>query len=1130
MSFDQLDIQIFAGLDANTDPTLIKDYEGADIVNFRMEKIGKLVSRNGRDQGIVGFIDHPTNPERNMFMNTNEGVYGIGELILETVWEPIGTDRFMVYIIRGEAIDAVSSKKKAGIFFAPISGVNKRKMIFTIGIFDKIEYVTPLNKTSTRQLLASEQTRVEADAHKFIDEFVRMHEYRRQLIMSDRTNGDLRIVDSFDYADNPVHDLTLKENCLYDADIDVFQVDYQIGAGQANEDVEHGMALYKYILPKKTSKVSDPRFTATLSDPTWLGTNYDNALQKIFKLFNLDEYGYSLSRSYKTTTSSLLAWVFVHHTRLGGGHPGAYHSFFNLAFLNSWDTSTTRVFTNQNQAEEYYDVLGKLELAKDKYRDEKGEDVEEYASDVYIWNDLKLNYKPVSGIKQGSGNFLTDSDKLWDKTDKGLPRITKLRNLVGHEREVPVGGWSYRFVWDFGNGEYSAPTTTLTVSDVIYSALSDIDLQADNPAYERPFDLWGDEFITTTLSEKTETSGSPPYFYPKIWTNTGVTLESGTNSLTETGKLLWKVKNALYDVSFKYGGLFGSASALESDTNAGSNNYARRTESRFGTLITATYGAADVELTGLIGQYAFMAGHVMDPPGSVKFVVPIFKTPGLPHTYNSVFDDEGNLRFPFATQRILHFGAGNVPFLGQYVKLNDGSGDLVTDSNSMYEYYQFDGDDYSDLTHQRVDAVYLNFTLPISKHNYPKKRSDDSLRDTLFFRRSDGSVVSGEIREHDAYSVLGKGNLTYDGNTYTRHGSFYGTNVNSFTTDDANTVYEQPYDYNNLSDGSYDIPSIYDSFQKMRPDPTFKGVNSEQDKLTNVKPKVPTEARNRLLLQGIAGLQCLSTSKSYGLFGYNAYDHFPLDADRVNYDISKYFDIVTQERTKITPKYVMNKLKWPQLGFGGVTANLLMCDNNDIKSDFDAEQHWVDSANNLEVMIYGESQRLIALEQLSSYFPSSLLFGSPRIRLHVDTTHIPKGAKRLRIYRTTSSNRNDYDPKVYGLVKDLEIEYSDGSANYTRNNTYGGLTIIVPEGTPVFKASDIKIGETGYAIGVSFFDDIRDDNLDFNDSPEAYEGRRSPIKSAFNLPLNETHYYANYKETVKPPAPRGYMANFKHLI
>src|SRR5574343_1407922 len=469
MSFDQLDIQIFAGLDANTDPTLIKDFEGADIVNFRMEKIGKLVSRNGRDNGIVGFIEHPTNPRQNVFMNTNEGVYGIGELILETVWETIDTDRFMVYIIRGEAIDAVSSKKKAGIFFAPISGVNKRKMIFTIGIFDEIEYVTPLNKTSTRQLLASEQTRVEADAHKFIDEFVRMHEYRRQLIMSDRTNGDIRIVDSFDYADDPVHKLSLKENCLYDADIDVFQVDYQIGAGQANEDVEHGMALYKYILPKKTSKVSDPRFTATLSDPTWLGTNYDNALQKIFKLFNLDEYGYSLSRSYKTTTSSLLAWVFVHHTRLGGGHPGAYHSFFNLAFLNSWDTSTTRVFTNQNQAEEYYDVLGKLELAKDKYRDEKGEDVEEYASDVYIWNDLKLYYKPVSGIKQGSGNFLTDSDKLWDKTDKGLPRITKLRNLVGHEREVPVGGWSYRFVWDFGNGEYSAPTTTLTVSDVIYS-------------------------------------------------------------------------------------------------------------------------------------------------------------------------------------------------------------------------------------------------------------------------------------------------------------------------------------------------------------------------------------------------------------------------------------------------------------------------------------------------------------------------------------------------------------------------------------------------------------------------------------------------------------------------------------
>ena len=79
MSFNQIDINKFSGVNANADPTLIQDYEGSDVVNFRMEKLGKLVSRNGNLPGVTGYTGDPdTTDPMNTFLVENEGVIGMG--------------------------------------------------------------------------------------------------------------------------------------------------------------------------------------------------------------------------------------------------------------------------------------------------------------------------------------------------------------------------------------------------------------------------------------------------------------------------------------------------------------------------------------------------------------------------------------------------------------------------------------------------------------------------------------------------------------------------------------------------------------------------------------------------------------------------------------------------------------------------------------------------------------------------------------------------------------------------------------------------------------------------------------------------------------------------------------------
>lgn len=162
--FKRHEVNKFVGLDSNTSPDLLPNEVGTarDIMNFRMEKIGKLVTRDG--YMISTFADYAESVDTsNLPANTshahyihNGGIVGIGEFVLTEKWHD--TEKFMVYYIRTERLtesmyaDLVDADKRMipnidncykkdnrtalmSFLFVPMSGKSKGLVISSSTLF-----------------------------------------------------------------------------------------------------------------------------------------------------------------------------------------------------------------------------------------------------------------------------------------------------------------------------------------------------------------------------------------------------------------------------------------------------------------------------------------------------------------------------------------------------------------------------------------------------------------------------------------------------------------------------------------------------------------------------------------------------------------------------------------------------------------------------------------------------------------------------------------------------------------------------------------------------------------------------------------------------------------------------------
>ena len=76
--FDKLEVNKFEGLYSSVAPEIIKDGQARDILNFRMEKIGKLVSRDGY---VFGLFTHDATVQDNNAVVTDAVFANSGGII-----------------------------------------------------------------------------------------------------------------------------------------------------------------------------------------------------------------------------------------------------------------------------------------------------------------------------------------------------------------------------------------------------------------------------------------------------------------------------------------------------------------------------------------------------------------------------------------------------------------------------------------------------------------------------------------------------------------------------------------------------------------------------------------------------------------------------------------------------------------------------------------------------------------------------------------------------------------------------------------------------------------------------------------------------------------------------------------
>lgn len=1184
--FRKQEVVAFEGLNSAVAPELINDGEARDIYNFRMEKIGKLVSRASYATGLFWdtcsiVLDRPIifsysvclNPNviaetprrRDAYIN-NLGIIGLGEYVLETFWEAADTDRVMVYYIRSnelnptykpiDALDLLQTdaqkathrnetnpardqRRHSMFLLSALTGIHKDKiMLGAIQDYDaklpkwQIQNSYPLQDVGDKRISTPQgnyNQRIVPDPNltndtrplvvqlyapnkepnipndEWIKQYVDINQYRDKLIISDYINGDMFIEDEysrlFENKDDikigggttttkistaPPHMLSLRPNALETFDVEIVDITLRDAPGEENDalgGVENGMALYKYQLPKKRQKVSQDNSDNILSSAEHLGLT----VLEDGTVLSTDEknsrLGVAWSRAFAAFKNGKTKLRF-----LGGIIQGKSSGPVVEASIHLMDISDeVATFTNAENNDEFFDVFGALQLPEEEYYDDDGILIKEKSADVYIWEDMPLKYYPSSGVVSGDG-FMTEADRFFSKSVSGTPRITELDDLDDAGKTVPLGVWKYRFVWDFGDGVYSAPSAELLVPDRIWSAVKDEDIaDAD---YARPAN-----YYENTLDKGTHTLDeviAPYTFYSGLY-KTPAIYDYANDDFTPLGKLFKQIKDKLYaGINCKYGVPEGDISTWD-----------KKDYGNFATLITSDFGISDIITKGVLyegmllsymkttsGFYSIsdnlnsnyvpvnlQLNHLYSDasyyseknyyePAAAHLVVPIFKSPSRSYTFNSLFDDEGRYRFAYSR---LHYGLSNfkyqLVFPGVHTNIPSGSdfGDSAANLNFFGTQYFVNTLHNKNSNYYESDNIYLNIIC----------HDDTSTQDYQNGEQSNLLAIPADIefnRPNTAFRAVKTSqerliNIAEDDTEAVNRLILSGATaeLEIVTKDDLFGVISQYMAY--LSDYGFST-NLGSAFN----DTETNGLGYlDEREYKGIRRVVGTFQRSDDAVKQLLG-RSLITSDAYWF--YLSDDPYNLETAQDWEDISK---------TGAMPAYF---------------------DDGDAFGDYD----------NIEVTLYGEAERNIALEQLTAYFPSSLLYNAPRYGIQIKNELIPTRAKRLLIYRTKSINANDYDPHTFGLVKAVDIE----RATLNKDEYIDPPSFGFQQGDAI---THIEAGDVDYK-GVYFFDDVKDTLLDFSDNISRHEGLRKPLHSRFNTSINENVYFANYLEEYNPLLPR----------
>jgi hypothetical protein len=860
----------------------------------------------------------------------------------------------------------------------------------------------------------------------WIEHYVSMNQYRDSVIISDMTNGDLQLVDEYseaEYSEERKHRFTLRENALAPFDVDDVIVDFGIGDGQFNNGVKTPMALYKFYLPKKEFTVTADNYT-----PTFVGASVSPSYKKVVDAYDVetttvlnigsddfDEYWKGLN--YTETNSFITSeyWEEKQTKVLNALLPT--NPFLHAAGSSAtFNVKQNYVFTNNESADEYFDLFGKLTLSNPDIKQD-----DQVAADVYKWQDAEISYYPSSGVNNTSTYFLTARDRSWNKSSSSAPRLIKLKTKKGVEQDVPLGVWRYRFVWYLGNGEYSAPSADLVLPDLIFSAIKDSDIAQTGITYTRPIGLNENEDSYRTNLELGFTD-----FINKQQSVQHLKMFAGSGLIpTEFGKNFIIVKEKLYKASHTY--------AAKSSTTAGvswpASWNAESTFAKGQVCVSCTLQVENdsLSLNGVAGETAYSI---------LNAAARNFISPGT---------QIGDLLEGSLDLKVLNYSASTfnleLPLFSEDNNNSSTYNSLFTDNGCIRTAIQ---------NHERFTSnAYYSNQVPSYQIVFEGRHR--------FGISSDSNFTSMPTQDEVGVSNdLATGSSKVYVNIVPFQTLYGPVNDYERNNEDDITVYplagtKKRYDYRNMT--------------------LARGVKDVEARLGNIKRDVPTEVIDRILMRGYAEIKVCD----FGDKGtwtpqktqFNNYETFKAALPLTNDLLDRYikYDNTYQYSRRFTPVNTFS------LAPGANHDQHLIKVKGDQKIPY-TNQDFISfdpvkptqnldvvELKNLKIVASFAGERLTIAEQLSMYVPASLLFEAPHIKLVIPSDRIPRRARQLMIFRSRASHDNAWQPHEYGLVKAVDI---------TRDRVTG-----LPSGDQQQKLvflDDVKNQDMDFSYSLSDFD------------------------------------------------------------
>ncbi len=1131
--FDKKVLAGFAGLNAQSEPDTIKDEQASDILNFRHARTGYMESRNGT-RALELKIDLDPDYLDDHF----EGATSIGEYVLKT---PVADDDGMLFApgitgVSGELVLELTSNN------SPFPMKEHDRYIF-LGMRDgghsKLAYVmfpltqmpetratwdhswtlsdtsgtlapTPADPNATtaiwfvspekadgdptdRELLQPQRSMerwvdgsgndikwvnpatgaVRREATHWIEQYQQLNQFQDALIIADRINGDMALHDEYDEAEpgqTPVHRLRLAENCKAEFNIDAVNIDYQLGSGEKNDrtrSVMHGMALYKFYLQKSQAAGFVDHYHSNMVE--YIGKDvepekveYSNGAGDYWSYKYEDKVNKLLNNS-GCFMKGFTAWM-TQDERTSNGDD--YNELGGV--LKCIKTQRNRYYTYSNlvQDTEYSDLLRRASLTNPdlpKVYDKDGHAINQNATDVFIWEDMRIGYRVCSGRVHGY-NLLRDLDRDWGKTVPTLPKTVTLKTHANIEQQVELGVYGYVYVFDYGNNDYSAPSSVLMAGDLLWSALDDEMLQT---AKNYTGDFSGDKYNRESYYEGNGTeraAGSGGSKFPIF--NVVDTAYRG---------LFTDIKNKLYTTGMKL------ADAAPNDEDKA-------------PLITVFHEKDEIRLNGVLMEGIGMNIHINKADKDVdeivdskwvavslnQLVVPLTKIATKYTTLNSIFSDLDDAS----------------PY-GFYRK-------ALSPGAACYEIvlpeYGFPIGHPLSLHDKEVEKVFNETGAELDKTLLPNAWT---YAVTALCDKSQ-KLVWGAYP--DASEEIDVGNL----------------NANDYFGRDIDCI---RYKYDLVFNLLRTYGSDHNNTAAPMGSTVLRFTSKQDERFLNTAFDTPTEVIDRILCQGIAGLDFASHG-DLGALRSEKYNDPNTANNAENEDLAnkKCLDPdVHREWTNDTKGRVLRAIpdvsdEKERAGAKGhimtideyTKARVVVADQSsdttyigqryvkyvghpqtipDPDTSTVQDPHTESNLHaNLRVVAYLPGERLMIPEQLSAYFPSSILFGAPRVMHTIKSEDVPRRAKRLLVFRTMASHSNAWQPTEFGLVSTVEIK-RDGA---------------------------------GVAEDVKFFDDIKDSDIDFATNPDDFDGITKPLRSRFAVPWAKKMVYMNYIEHYQPKAPRGF--------